>query len=427
MKPNSAQLFQQVQVLDPLSNTDEIADVLIVEGKITARDYHLTSIPEKTEIIDARGLILAPGLVDLYSQSGEPGHEDRETLTSISAAAVAGGFTRVAILPNIVPVLDNPAILSLLQKKLASQSPHFYFWGALTQDLEGRQIAELADLATAGVIGFTDNRPLNNLNLLRRLLEYSQPFNLPIGLVPTDIKLQGNGVMREGETSLKLGLPGNPDLAETVAIASIIELVAATKTSVHLMGVSTARGLELIKQAKERDLPITASTTWMHLLLNTEAIASYNPNLRLEPPLGSETDRLALIQAVQQGVIDAIAVAHTPYTYEEKTVAFAEAPPGAIGLELALPLLWQNLVEKGLLTALQLWQLLSVNPLLCLQQKPISCHIGATAELILFDPHHSWKVTPNNLKSLAYNTPWLEREIKGKIINHQQLTTHAEY
>ena len=421
MKPNSVQLFQQVRVLDPLSNTDEIADVLISEGRITARDAHLTWAPEETEIIDARGLILAPGLVDLYSHSGEPGREDRETLTSLAGAALAGGFTRGAILPNTVPVLDNPATLSLLQEKLlpeklASKSPHFYFWGALTQDQQGKQIAELAELAKAGVIGFTDNQPLNNLNLLRRLLEYCQPFNLPIGLVPTDIKLQGNGVMREGEASLKLGLPGNPAVAETAAIASIIELVAATKTSVHLMRVSTARGLELIKQAKERELPITASTTWMHLLLNTEAIASYDPNLRLEPPLGSETDRLALIEAVKQGVIDAIAVDHTPYTYEEKTVAFAQAPPGAMGLELALTLLWQNLVEKGLLSALQLWQLLSLNPLLCLQQKPISCNVGETAELVLFNPHHPWKVTPNNLKSLAHNTPWFEQEIDGKIV-----------
>jgi dihydroorotase len=421
VKPNSVQLFQQVRVLDPLSNTDEIADVLICEGKIAAREAHLTSVPETTDIIDAQGLILAPGLVDLYSHSGEPGHEQRETLSSLASAASAGGFTRVAILPNTVPVIDNPATVTLLQQKLASNSPHFYFWGALTQDLAGKQMAELADLATAGVVGLTDNRPLNNLNLLRRLLEYSQPLNLPIALVPTDIKLQGNGVMREGETSIKLGLPGNPALAESAAMASIIELAATTQTPVHLMRVSTARGVELIKQAKERELPLSASTTWMHLLLNTEAIGSYEPNLRLEPPLGRESDRLALIEAVRQGIIDAIAVDHSPYTYEEKTLAFAEAPPGAIGLELALPLLWQNLVDTGLLSALQLWQLLSVNPLLCLQQKPLSCKVGETAELVLFNPELTWQVTPHNLKSLAHNTPWLEREIKGKILLKPEL------
>ena len=418
MKPISEKLIKQVRLLDPITNTDNITDVLIVDGKITAIDVFLAPSSPQTKIIEAKGLILAPGLVDLYSYSGEPGNEARETYLSLTAAAIAGGFSRVAILPNTIPVIDNLATLALLQEKLNQENTpiKFSFWGSLTQDLRGEKLAELTDLAQGKVIGFTDNKPLHNLNLLRRLLEYSQPFNLPLGLVPTDLNLKGNGVMREGKASLKLGLPGNPVISETTALAAILELVTISKTPVHLMRISTARGVELIKRAKEADLPITASVTWTHLLLIAEAIASYNPNLNLEPPLGTENDRLALIQGIREGIIDAIAVDHTPLTYEEKTVGFTETPPGVIGLELALFLLWENLVETKLLSALELWQALSANPLKCINQKPISCQVGEKAEVVLFAPHYPWKVTSANLKSLSYNTYWLGQEINGQIV-----------
>lgn len=415
MKPNSEKLFQQVRLLDPFSNTDKVTDVLVVDNQIVAIDSKISSISENTKIIAPQGLILAPGLVDLYSSTGEPGYEERETCASLIQAAIAGGFTRVAILPSTIPVVDNPATLSLLQQKLSSNQVKFYFWGALTQDLAGEKLTELSDLQKAGVIGFTDNQPHQNFNLLRRLLEYSQPFNLPIALIPVDLKLQGNGVIREGKFSVQFGLPGNPAISESVAIASIIELVRSIKTPVHLMRISTARGVELIKQAKENNLPISASCSWMHLLLNTEAIGSYNPNVHLQPPLGNENDRLALIEGVKEGVIDAIAIDHTPYTYEEKTVAFSCAPSGVIGLELALPLLWENLVEQNILSALQLWKALSLNALKCLKQPPIKINEEQTSEFILFNPNQTWDVIPANLQSIAYNTPWLGKQIKGKI------------
>lgn len=415
MSKNSQTVYQQVRLLNPLSNMDGVVDVLIIDNKIETIEPRISSLSDTVEVINGEGLILAPGLVDLYSSSAEPGYEERETFLSLTEAAIAGGFTRIAILPNTLPVIDNPATLALLQSKINSTDLQVYFWGSLTEDLAGKQLSELADLANSGVIGFTDNQPHSNLNLIRRLLEYAQPFNLPIGLIPCDLKLRDNGVIREGDMSLKLGLLGDNNISETVAIASIIELVAETKTPVHLMRISTARGVELIKQAKERDLPITASCTWMHLLFNTKAIASYDSNYRLDPPLGSEKDRLALIEGIKEGIIDAIAVDHTPYTYEEKTVGFQESPPGVIGLELALPLLWQNLVEKNLLSPLNLWQALSVNPLLCLNQQPIDISIGKTAELVLFNPHKQWHCTKENIKSLSQNTPFWGQIIKGKI------------
>ena len=182
------------------------------------------------------------------------------------------------------------------------------------------------------------------------------------------------------------------------------------------MRVSTRRGVELIASAKACGLPVTASTTWMHLLLDTEAVKNYDPNLRLEPPLGNQTDREALIEAVKHGVLEAIAVDHTPYTYEEKTVAFAEAPPGVIGLELVLPLLWQRFVASGEWSALTLWQALSDGPQRCLQQEPIRCAVGQKAELVLFDPQQTWTVEPKTLKSCCANTPWLGKQITGRVV-----------
>ncbi|MGI0482042.1 dihydroorotase [Geminocystis sp. CENA526] len=415
MTVNNRQLFQQIRILNPVSDIDRVSDVLLTEGIITDISDNIISDDEATEIIDGTGLILAPALVDLYSRSGEPGYEERETLASLSEASQAGGFSRVGILPNTNPVIDNPSIVAWIKQK--TFDTEFYIWGALTQNLQGDVMAQLAELAEAGVIGFTDNRPHNNLQLVRKLLEYAHPFNLPVALVPTNMSLRGNGVMRESRTSVRLGLVGNPEIAETIAIASILELVSLTKTPVHLMRISTARGVQLIKQGKENNLPITASVNWHHLLLNTEMIASYNPNLRFEPPLGTQIDRTALVQGIKDNIIDSIVVDHTPYTYEEKTVAFADAPQGSIGLELILPLLWQNLVITGELSPLELWRSLSVNPLKCLNQEPIKLQIGQPAELVLFSPQQSWQVTPSQLKSLSYNTYWLDKQIKGKVIN----------
>lgn len=412
---NQTLLFQQIRTLDPVSGFDQVTDVLI-ENRVIQEISPKIEINDNFPIVDGNGLILAPALVDLFCHSGEPGYEERETITSLDASALSGGVSRVAILPNTLPVMDNPNTVAWIQNQTRHLNTKFYCWGGLSKSLQGETIAELADLALAGVIGFTDNRPHSNLQFVRKALEYAQPFHLPIALSPTNLQLKGKGVMRESRTSVRLGLWGNPEIAETVALASLLEIVALTKTPVHFMNISTARGVELIKRAKEEQLPVSASVNWHHLLLNVETVASYNPHLRFEPPLGTEIDRLALLEGIKTEVIDAIAINHTPYTYEEKTVAFEDAPAGSIGLELALPLLWQNLVTTGELSAKTLWKALSVNPLKCLYQEPIKLQVGQHAELITFSPQHSWQVTSSQLKSLSYNTYWLDKEIKGKVI-----------
>jgi len=412
----ASELLRQVRLLDPVNGQDRYTDVWLEGGVIRALGDRLTDLPDDTEIRDGKNLVLGPGLVDLYSHSGEPGNESRETLQSLAQAALAGGFTQIALLPDTDPALDAPTGLAWTHAHWPTTGPRLHLWGALTQGAQGQQMTELVELADAGAIGFADGQPLQNPLLLRRLLEYAQPLQKPVALWGCDRQLQGSGVAREGMDSIQLGLPGTPAMAETTAIATILECVATLGTPIHLMRISTARSVALIAQAKQQGLPITASTTWMHLLWNTQDLKSYNPNLRLDPPVGTRADQMALIQGVESGVIDAIAIDHSPYTYEEKTVAFAEAPPGVIGLELALPLLWQAFVASGKWPALTLWQALSTHPLRCLNQTPPSLTPDAPAELTLFDPGDRWTVTPQSLQSRSYNTPWLNQMITGRVV-----------
>lgn len=411
------ELLQHVRVLDPASDTDRTADVLIQHGVIQAIADALTDYPAEATVQDCRGLVLGPGLVDLYSHSGEPGFEERETLGSLAAAAAAGGFTRLTILPDTVPAIDTLATVTWLHNQQISAPCKIHCWAALTQDAQGQQMTELGELAAAAIVGFADGKPLQNLLLVRRLLEYLKPLSKPIALWPCTSDLVGSGVMREGQESIRFGLSGIPAIAETSALAALLECVEATGTPIHLMRISTARGVEMVRAAKSRGLPITASTAWMHLLLNSRDISSYDPNLRLNPPLGNPEDQAALIQGIREKVVDAIAIDHTPYTYEEKTVAFSEAPAGAIGLEFALPLLWHAFVETGTWSALTLWRALSTHPASCLQQPSPTIALQQTAELVLFDPNKPWVVEPRSLKSLSANTPWLGQEITGRVLN----------
>jgi dihydroorotase len=412
-----SELIQQARILDPLSQTDRVADVLIVDGHIAA--IAPEEVPEEAIITPAEGCILGPGLVDLYSHSGEPGFEPRETLMSLAKGAIAGGFTRLHLLPDTQPPLDTASAVAGLRSHLVQHLGHLPIqiepWGALTQGLAGEQMAELGDLLAAQVMGFAEGRPLSHPGLVQRILEYLHPHPCPIALWCCDRQLARRGVVRDGVEALRLGLTGIPDAAETAPLAGLLECVAETGTPVHLMRVSTARSVALIRAAKERGLPITASTPWMHLLLTVQHTATYDPHLRLDPPLGNPTDHQALIQAVAEGVIDAIAIDHTPYTYEEKTVAFAEAPPGAIGLELALPLLWEQ-VTSGQWDALTLWSRLSMDPARCLNQTPGAIAPGELAELVLFDPRPGWQVEASTLQSQSCNTPWLGRSLQGKVV-----------
>jgi dihydroorotase len=409
------ELLRQVRLVDPVKQCDRITDILISGGQIAAIADSIVDLPDKTEQHDCSGLILGPGLVDLYCHSGAPGFEARETLESLEHAASAGGFTRLTLLPDTQPPLDTPDALKRLQAQ-PSNEVQIQAWGAITQGLEGQHLVELSELQEAGVVGFSEGFALTNLVLLRRLLEYLAPINIPIALWPVQADLAAQGVIREGLQALRFGLPENPTVAETTALAALLELVAMVPAPVHIMRVSTARSVQLIAAAKAAGLPITASTTWMHLLWNSEDLSTYETSLRLDPPVGNPADQAALIQGLEEGVLDAIATDHQSYTYEEKTVAFGQAPAGAIGLELILPILWQKFVTTQRWHPLKLWQRLSQHPAQCLHQLPPTLTVGQPAEMVLFDPQAPWQVEAQTLKTLGQNTPWLHQTIQGKVI-----------
>jgi dihydroorotase len=416
-----SELLRQVRLLDPLTSTDQVGDVWIEDGAIQAIAPQIHDFPEQTEITDCSGFILGSGLVDLYSTVGEPGFEARETLNSIAAAAAAGGFTRVSLLPSTHPAIDSAEQVEWI----LSHRPHhlpvqLQPWAALTQNFEGRKLVELSELANTDICGFSDGQPLESGTLVRYALEYIKPLQKCVMLWPCDRSLSAKGVIREGIQALQIGLPENPVMAETTALAALLEIVDTLQTPVHIMRVSTARSVALLAAAKDRGLPITASTTWMHLLWNSEDLRSYNVNLRLDPPVGNPSDQEALIRGLETGVIDAIAIDHRPHTYEEKTVPFSEAPPGAIGLELALPLLWQTFVSTQRWSALDLWAKLSTNPLKILNQPPMAIAENQKVEMTLFDPNQLWEVDARSLQSLSINTPWFGSSLTGRAVKTWQ-------
>ncbi|MFM7886778.1 MAG: dihydroorotase [Pseudanabaena sp.] len=403
-------LFKQVRILDAnrSATPDQFADIFLDCDRQIYVNPDPHQIPEIINVDERSGLICGTGAIDLYSTSGEPGHESRETIVELIQAAKNGGFSTVGILPNTQPAIDDIAALEFWRNVQQKYGDRLQPWGAITKGLEGKQLTDIAELAES-VIGFTDSKPISNLLLVRRAMEYIKPLDKPIAIFPQNPDLAGSGVIREGKWSLQYGMTGYPAAAETSSLAALIELVRLTKAPTHFMRISTAQSVELIYQAKNDGLPVSASTTWLHLCYCDHDLASYDPNLRLMPPLGSEADRFALIAGIRSGVIDAIAIDHTPCAYEEKVVPFEVAPVGAIGLELAIPALWQNLVTTGLLTAQELWKSLSINPakILKLPQPSLA---------IIFDPNWEWLVDAKAIASQSKNSSYIGRSLVGKVL-----------
>ncbi|MFN9533059.1 MAG: dihydroorotase [Pseudanabaena sp.] len=404
-------LFKQVRILsaDSSSNIAEpFADVFVDSDHQIHLNFDQSQIPQETNIDQRSGVVLGTGLIDLYSTSSEPGHESKETISELVQAAKNGGFATIGILPNTQPAIDDIAALEFWRNVQQKHGNILQPWGAITKGLEGKQLTDIAELAES-VIGFTDSKPISNLLLVRRAMEYIKPLGKHIALFPQNPDLTGTGVIREGKWSLQYGMTGYPAAAETTALAALIELVRLTKAPAHFMRLSTAQSVELIYQAKNDGLPVTASATWLHLCHCDRDLATYDPNLRLSPPLGSEGDRLALIAGIKSGVIDSIAIDHTPCAYEEKVLPFEVAPVGAIGLEFALPVLWQNLVISGLLTATELWQALSVNPAKILGLAPPKLST-------LFEPCLEWLAKDSAISSQSRNSNYMGRSIIGKVL-----------
>jgi dihydroorotase len=402
-------LIKGGRIVDPASGRDEVGDVYVSEGKISGKK-------EKAErTIDARGLVVAPGLIDLAARLREPGYEYKATLESEMDAAVAGGVTSIACPPDTDPPLDEPGLVDMLRRRAkALERARVYPIGALTVKLAGERLTEMAELAEAGCVAFSQaNSALADTQVLWRALQYAGTFGFSVWLRAEDRWLAQGGVAHDGEVATRLGLPGIPAFAETIALGTLLQLVRATGTRVHMCRLSTAAGVEMIRAAKKEGLPVSCDVGIHHVHLSELDLGYYDAHCRLEPPLRSQRDREALAAGLADGTIDCAVSDHTPVDEDQKQLPFAEAEPGATGLELLLPLVLKWGAGKKLPLATTLARV-TCDPARILGVPSGRIETGAPADLVVFDPGQHWRVVPEALKSQGKNTPFLGYELAGR-------------
>ena len=403
-------------LVDPVNQRQGRLDILIENGLIKTVGSDLD--PGGAEVFSAAGLHILPGLVDMHVHLREPGREDEETIATGLAAAAAGGFTAVAAMPNTEPAIDQPALVEfVLRRAEEAGAARVCVVGCISKGQRGEEMAELGEMARAGAAAFSnDGIPLGNAEVMRCALEYSRIFGLPLLLHCEDANLTGDGVMHEGKWSTILGLKGAPALAEEVAVARDLLLAEATGAAVHVCHASTAGTVELIRQAKQRGVQVTAEATPHHLVLTDEAVAGYDPNTKVNPPLRSAGDLAALHAALADGTIDVIASDHAPHTLEEKHREYALAPSGLVGLETALGLVLTELVRPGLLSLEDLALKMAINPRRLLGLPAGGISPGKPADLTLVDLEHAWSVDPSSFRGKSRNTPFAGRHLTGKAV-----------
>ncbi len=406
-------LIQGGRVLDPSCDLDAVADVRIEHGTVVAVGQGLPD--DGAERIDARGLWVAPGFVDLHTHLREPGQEYKEDIASGGRCAVAGGFSAVACMANTNPVNDDPAVTDFILDRARHDSPaRVYPVAAATRGLEGEIMTEMAALKRAGAVAFSDDgRTIMDSGVFRRVLEYSKMVGVPVITHAEDRTLVGDGVVNEGPVSTRLGLPGNPAVAETIHVARDIQLAELTGAHLHVAHVSTTGAVELIRRARERGVHATAEVTPHHIALTDEATLGYDTNAKMAPPLRSDADREACRRGLADGTIDAIATDHAPHALHEKEADFVEAPPGVIGLETAFAVCLE-LVRDGDLTPLDLVRRLSTDPARILGRPGGSLAAGSVADLAVLDPEREWVYDPVKGHSKSRNSPWSGATLRGR-------------
>ncbi|HET9734530.1 MAG TPA: dihydroorotase [Burkholderiales bacterium] len=403
-------LIKGARVVDPASGRDALGDVFVVDGRIAQP----AGAPDR--IIDAKGLVVAPGFIDLAARLREPGYEYKATLESEMDAAVAGGVTSLACPPDTDPPLDEPGLVDMLRRRAKALSrARVYPVGALTVKLAGKQLTEMAELAESGCVAFSQaNVAIADTQVLWRALQYAATFGLPVWLRAEDAWLAKGGVAHDGEVATRLGLAGIPAFAETIALAQLFELVRATGARVHICRISSAAGVAMLRRAKHDGLPLTCDVAVHHLHLSDMDLGFFDSSCRLEPPLRSQRDREALAAGLADGTIDCAVSDHTPVDEDQKLLPFAEAEPGATGLELLLPLALKWGMERKLTLAQTLARITS-EPARILGVASGRIEPGAPGDLVLFDPNAAWRVTPAALKSQGKNSPFLGLELAGRV------------
>jgi dihydroorotase len=423
-------LIKNGRVIDPSTKTDETLDILIDKKKIV--DIKAKINDKDARIIDASRLVITPGLIDMHTHLREPGQENKETIQTGSLAAAHGGITTIACMPNTSPVNDSRGVTEyILSEAKKNAVVNIVPIAAVTRGLQGEELTDMADLRDAGAIAFSDDgMPVANSQIMRRALEYSQLLDAVIIDHCEDKELSGQGVMHEGYYSLLYGVTGIPSTSEETMVARDIILAQKARSRVHLAHISTRNSAELIRNAKEKKIKVTAEVTPHHLLLTDESLKDYDPNFKMNPPLRSLEDVEALIEAVKNGTIDVFATDHAPHTPDEKAVEFDYAPFGIIGLETAVPLLLDKLVNKNVISLERFVRMMSTHPaeILGLDNKG-KIHIGADADLTILNLHKEMTIDTSKFKSKSRNCPfdgWKCRGIPvmtivgGKIVFHNQ-------
>ena len=405
------------RVIDPSLEIDTEADVLVLDGKVAEVGKNL-ELPDGSEFIDASGLVVAPGLIDVHVHFREPGMEEAETIASGARAAVAGGFTGVCAMPNTDPVTDNQAAVGFVVKQgTAARAARVYPMAAITLEQKGQRLSEFGELVAAGAVAVSDDgRPVVSSHMMRTALEYARSFEIPVVDHCEDSELASGGAMHEGLVSNRLGLKGIPAAAEEIIVARDALLAELTGGHVHICHVSTSGSVEIIRQAKKRGANITAEVTPHHFTLTDVACEGYDTNAKMNPPLRKSEDVASVIEGLKDGTVDLIATDHAPYHYEAKEREFDDAPFGVVGLETALGIGIMQLVDTKALSLSALIYRMSTMPARAFRLPGGSLVPGGAADVVLFDPQRRWEVDPSAFLSQSRNSPFAGWELSGKVV-----------
>ncbi len=403
------------RVVDPSRGLDGEMDLLLAGG-VVARAGRGLDVLEGAEEVDATGLLVVPGLIDVHVHLREPGGEHKETIESGARAAAAGGFTAVCAMPNTTPAIDSAATVGyVLAEGKRAGAARVYPVGAISLGQKGERLTEIGELVDAGAVAITDDgHPVMDSGLMRMALEYAQTFGIPVADHPEDLGLSRKGVMNEGVVSTRLGLRGKPNASEDIHIVRDLILAELTGGHIHLQHVSTRGGVEAIRQAKARGVRVTAEASPHHLILTDEAVDGYRTEAKMNPPLRTEEDVQAVREGLRDGTLDTIATDHAPHHYDEKEQAFDDAPFGIVGLETAVGLMFTHVLENGLLDLPTLVERMSCAPARAFGLPGGTLKEGAPADVTVIDPTEEWVVDPGEFLSLSRNTPFGGWTLRGR-------------